>query len=299
MKRAGELLVEARNKKGLTLEEVEKETNIRKRVLQTLEEGDWEVLAPAYAKGLLKNYAKFLDIDEKKVLAFFRRDYDERKQATTVKKLESPGSRLRFTPAAVTVLLISILVLGVFFYLFSQYRSFTAAPKLEIFEPKNNTKLSAPQVNVVGKTYSDAILKINGEKVQVSPGGTFSVSVSLKEGINEINITAENRFGKVSTEKKVVVVDLADEKARSQETPAALKLQLSVPKKSTFIEITVDGKQVFAGLMLAGSSKSFEAREKIKVTTENAGSTLVKIDEEEFYLGKEGEKVDREFTLLD
>src|SRR4030042_145212 len=138
MRTVGEILQEARGKKNLSLEEVEKTTKIRKKILELLEEGNWNVLAPTYIKGLLKNYASYLGLPEEKVLAFFRREYDERKRAVNQKPPAKLPQRFRLTPTMVTSLLISGVVIAVIFYLFLQYRSFTAAPPLEIQEPKDN-----------------------------------------------------------------------------------------------------------------------------------------------------------------
>ena len=140
-------------------------------------------------------------------------------------------------------------------------------------------------------------MKINGEKIQVSPGGTFSVSVSLKEGINELTVTAENRFGKISTKTITVVVETKGETtADNTKNHETIALWLRVPDKSVFLEVQVDGKLVFGGLMLAGSSKKFEAREKIKIVSEDARATLVKIGDREFPLGDEKGRIEREFT---
>jgi len=296
MRTVGEILVEARKKKNLTFEQVEKETKIRKKILQQLEEGNWDELSPTYAKGLLKNYASYLELDEKRVLAFFRREYDEKKEKTAT-RLEKLRPRFSFTPTSITVFSIGLLVLGIFAYLFFQYQSFTAAPRLEIKEPADNKKIASREVNVIGKTWSDAILKINGEKIQVSPSGTFSVSVSLKEGLNELTVTAENRFGKISTKTITVVVETRDETTTdNNKNHETIALWLRVPDKSVFLEVQVDGKLVFGGLMLAGSSKKFEAREKIKIVSEDASATLVKIGDREFSLGDEKERIEREFT---
>src|SRR4030067_2522341 len=115
MRTVGEILVEARKKKNLTFEQVEKETKIRKRILRQLEEGNWDELSPTYAKGLLKNYASYLGLDERRVLAFFRRGYDERKEKTTT-RLERLRPRFRFTPTSITVVSIGLLVPGVVAY---------------------------------------------------------------------------------------------------------------------------------------------------------------------------------------
>lgn len=296
MRTAGEILIESRKLKNLTLEQVERETRIRKSILEKLEKGDWASLEPTYTKGLLKNYANYLGLDEKRVLAFYRREYDEKKQAKSTRQLKKIQPRFRFTPTILTILLIVGVVLVVVFYLFYQYRSFTAAPYLNIQEPKDNIKISSLQINVVGSTLNDSILKINGEEIQVSPGGTFSVAVGLTEGVNLLTITSANRFGNINTVSRTVVVEESEESKKDSENKI-VKLELKIVARSTFITIEIDGKNTFEGLMLEGSSKLFSAKEKIKIYSDDGGATFIKFNGDEFNLGKRGEKIEREFGV--
>lgn len=60
----GRVLEQARKDRGLSLEEAERATKIRKRYLVGLERDDYSVLPDAvYAQGFLKTYANFLGLD--------------------------------------------------------------------------------------------------------------------------------------------------------------------------------------------------------------------------------------------
>ena len=60
----GRVLERARKDRGLSLEEAEKATKIRRRYLEGLEQDDYTVLPDAvYARGFLKTYANFLGLD--------------------------------------------------------------------------------------------------------------------------------------------------------------------------------------------------------------------------------------------
>ena len=60
----GARLKEARLAKGLTLEDVEAETKIRRKYISALEEEQFDVLpGKVYAKAFLKTYTKFLGVD--------------------------------------------------------------------------------------------------------------------------------------------------------------------------------------------------------------------------------------------
>ncbi|MBA3793024.1 MAG: helix-turn-helix domain-containing protein, partial [Rubrobacter sp.] len=62
--KVGRVLERARKDRGLSLEEAERATKIRKRYLVGLEDDDYTVLPDAvYARGFLKTYANFLGLD--------------------------------------------------------------------------------------------------------------------------------------------------------------------------------------------------------------------------------------------
>jgi len=69
----GDLLREARLEKGMSLEEVENLTKIRKRYLQAIEEGDYKVLpGPFYVRAFVKSYAEAVGLDSEQVLRIYR-----------------------------------------------------------------------------------------------------------------------------------------------------------------------------------------------------------------------------------
>lgn len=296
MKRVGQILAEARKNKGLTLDQIEEATKIRKNVLASLEEGDWsELPSPTFVKGLLKNYGSFLGLNPEDLLAFYRREFDERKTKQTQKPIISTSKRFRLTPKWVTGFVAACAIVGVAIYLFVQYRSFTGTPLLELSQPEDNIKIESNQVSVVGRTWPDAVLKINGQEVQLSPGGSFSVAVSLPEGVNTITVTAANRFGKIATQKRTLVVDLPQTDSPPFQGNG-VSLDLQIGPSSAGISVEVDGKVAFEGVLSSGAKRNFSAKERIRLITRNAGSTKIKYKEVESILGKEGETIERVFT---
>lgn len=72
MSRIGERLREAREAKGVTIEQAEQATRIRARFLAALEADDVSDMAsPAQARGFIRNYAQFLGLDADALLAEF------------------------------------------------------------------------------------------------------------------------------------------------------------------------------------------------------------------------------------
>lgn len=295
MKTVGQILTEARLSKNLTLEEVEIATKIRKKTLSDLEKGSWKDLpSSTFVKGLIRNYGKFLGLDDRELLAFYRREVDEKLVGKKISVTVPKTKGLRLTPQVVTVSAVAIFVLAIVSYLFFQYQSFTGSPLLEISEPKDNTKVTSAEVNLIGKTWEDAILKVNGQQVQVSPGGTFSLSLALNPGLNTITVTAANKFGKISTVKRTVVVD-NEVLQREPQISANVNLVIRGGPESANLVVEVDGSKQFDGVLVAGSEISFTGKEKIKLSSANAGSITVVYNSVEEILGKSGESIEKTY----
>ena len=68
----GRILAEAREARGITLDEAERETRISRRYLIALEEEDFDAFpARAQARGFLRMYALYLELDAAEMLALF------------------------------------------------------------------------------------------------------------------------------------------------------------------------------------------------------------------------------------
>jgi hypothetical protein len=74
----GPSLREARIRLGIGLDRVEAATRIRTRYLEAIEDDRWDELpAEAYAKGFLRTYASYLELDPQQYLAAFRENRRE------------------------------------------------------------------------------------------------------------------------------------------------------------------------------------------------------------------------------
>lgn len=68
----GEMLKAAREERGLTLEDVERDTYIRKYLLEALEQNKTELFpSPIIARGLIRNYAKYLKLNPIEALTLY------------------------------------------------------------------------------------------------------------------------------------------------------------------------------------------------------------------------------------
>lgn len=73
----GPWLVHAREARGLTLEDAERDTRISRRYLQALENEEFDVIpAPVYARGFLRSYSQYLGLDPQEAMARYPREED-------------------------------------------------------------------------------------------------------------------------------------------------------------------------------------------------------------------------------
>jgi cytoskeletal protein RodZ len=164
--KTGELLKATRIKLKYTLEDVERGTRIRAKFLRALEEGDYKTFTSnAYARGFLKNYAQFLQLDTRYVLALFRRETATPNVKVLPKELLHGGSALwKVTPTRVIGLFVAILFLSVGYYFFQQYQGFLGTPSLTLEEPAEKMSVKEGNVVVSGRVDADATVLVGGKR---------------------------------------------------------------------------------------------------------------------------------------
>jgi cytoskeleton protein RodZ len=98
--RVGQALREARTERGIVLSEVERVTKIRVKFLRAMEEDRWEELpAPAYARGFLQIYARYLDLDEETLLERYKETVESEEGAEPIPHgVVQPGQLRRGGP---------------------------------------------------------------------------------------------------------------------------------------------------------------------------------------------------------
>lgn len=77
----GDILRAEREKQGLTIDDITRETSIRDIYVEAIEKGDYDALpGDVYAKGFIRNYSRFLQMDGDALL----QQYDEERNITKV-----------------------------------------------------------------------------------------------------------------------------------------------------------------------------------------------------------------------
>lgn len=202
MKTVGEILSGKRNQLGLSLEQVEKETKIRKKYLEAIEKSDFGIFSESTTvKGFIRNYSLILGLSPENVLAIFRRDFIENEAGQIIPRgftKEIEERSFRWTPKITFFLFIGLLLFSFCYFFFSQYSRFSSPPQLEVFSPKEG-QIFQGKVEVVGKTDKDATVKVDGSLIVVSPSGDFGEKIVFPRGENILTIEAANRQGKKRT----------------------------------------------------------------------------------------------------
>ncbi|MBI4089349.1 MAG: helix-turn-helix domain-containing protein, partial [Candidatus Levybacteria bacterium] len=182
---AGARLYEERTRKGYTLDEVAKATKIRSSFLAAIEKGDYKKLPPGtYAHGFVRNYAKFLGLPEREILAVFNREYDEEKFIKVLpegllRKDDFPFRRIKL---AQTFKIIFLVFLALLVYIIFQYRSAIFNPSLSISSPKENAVITGGTVTITGKTDSNSTVFVNNETASLDKDGNFKKTINVFPG---------------------------------------------------------------------------------------------------------------------
>lgn len=289
----GEKLKKLRSDARLSLTEISKATRIQVKYLEYLENGEYKKLpADVYVRGFLRSYARYLNIDEQAFVKLYERECNIQKNLGHEELERQPSknfstSSLVITPKSVIVAMMTLSIFGAFFYLYQEFRSFAAVPRLVILEPGNNATVDTSEVNVRGKTDKGAQVSINGQSVFVGSEGDFSDKLIVQPGRNTVTIVAVNRFNEEKVETLSIEAKyILSEPESLPDTVGAdivksFRLSVGTHEKSATVSILVDGVVVFSGLLNPKETKTFEAKEKIMVTSESGNQVFVRFNEGE------------------
>jgi len=211
-KTLGEILKSVRQKKKLTLEQVEEETKVRVKYLQALEEGHYELLpSSVYAVGFLVKYTDYLGLNKDNLIKKFStergKSYNHAK-IMVERRMHEP--LFSITPRFIVIVGVAIVLLGLIGYIFYNVHQFTSPPNLEISSPTADQVIKEDKLSIVGKTDSGATLMINGQSVPIDDLGNFHQEVKLNAGLNPFEIRSTNALKKENVRLIKVLADIPE-----------------------------------------------------------------------------------------
>ncbi len=271
----GPLLEKARKERGLTLEEAEHATKIRKRYLAGLEREDYRVLPDAvYAQGFLKTYANYLGLDGEELARELRNrrrprrersvthDYGTPRTSEFDKPLVNPGQlgqkeRRRISATTILTLLVALLSLAA----------------------------------VVGSLYYVGRGAQSAGQNPPSQEGVANERAANQQAANGQEPELEGQAPAAGGE--------GNENAPATEPrPDSLSVMVSVEGDPSWLSVLVDGELAYEQIAEPGFSRTFEAQRGISIKTGNAGAVGVQVNGQDLgRLGESGEVLTRDFTL--
>lgn len=289
----GEKLKKLRSDFRMSLAEISKATRIQVKYLEYLENGQYEKLpADVYVRGFLRSYARYLNIDEQAFIKLYERERniqtnlgrDVSKKTFNARNLDI--SSFVITPRSLVIVMIFLLVGGAFFYLYREFQSFAGVPRLVILSPASGTMIETGEITVEGKTDKGARVSINNQPVFVGSDGGFSDTLILQPGLNTVTVLSINRFDKEKSETFSVearytpsVSEAETEEMSRVDRKETFFISVSVREIPIKIALETDGTVVYSGILKPGESQTAEAKERIRITSENAGKTFVRLNE--------------------
>ena len=145
---AGQRLREAREAKGLSLEEIAAQTRIPTRHLASLEAGDWDKLpAATYSIGFAKNFASVVGLDRNEIGDQLRTEMGGSRPTFATPEVFEAADPARTMPKGLVFGTLGLLVLVVLALMWVNNRSLEADPAAEVAntEAPAETPLAAPQ----------------------------------------------------------------------------------------------------------------------------------------------------------
>lgn len=257
----GRVLEQARRDRGLSLEEAERATKIRKRYLVGLEEDDYTVLPDAvYAQGFLKTYANFLGLDGAELSQELR---------TRRKPRRERG--LNYAPPR---------------------KSDFERPILNPGGVSGAEKRKISRVTLV--TIAVAVLVI-----AALIGALYYVGLNVRASAPDETPTRASASGEERSPDEADAERAAVGRQISNEAPLdALKVGVNVEGSPAWIRVRSDSDIVFEQVAEPGYSETFEARRVVGIEAGNAGAVSVEVNGQNVGpLGEPGQVLSRSYTL--
>jgi len=239
MKDIGNFLRERREAKGISLIEVEKDLKIRKKYLQAIEEGNVDVIpGKAYFIGYLRNYSKYLDIDEENINQIIQTYNNSEKQKSVVKETKEEN-----------------------IYLKTKDRSMFE--KKRFFLPVKYVYLSGFLIIIfIGLFLLGRSLKEAQDFPIPSPEIVNETDLNIEEKANDTStLTEEN----TESEAEAIIAESALQDSILAEKLPILKL---IADDKTWVKILSEDKIIFEGILFAGEEFFWETDQNLEIITE-------------------------------
>jgi len=259
MKDIGNFLRERREARGISLIEVEKDVKIRKKYLQALEEGNIDVIpGKTYLIGYLRNYSKYLGVDEENIDQIIQTYHNLEKQKSNSKKTKEEHIYLKrkdrslfekknfFFPINIKYVYLTSFVLIIFIGLLLLNRSLKEAQDFPVPSPEigNETKLN------------------------------------IEEKADDIGALAEEL---IESEAEAIITEYPAQDSILTEKLPILKL---IATDKTWVKILSEDNTIFEGILFEDEEFLWETDQALDIITEYPTKIETYYDDEPIEIGK-------------
>ena len=273
----GQQLQRQRELLGLSLDDVERHTHLRRHYLQALETGDLQALpSPVQGRGMLNNYAAFLGLDSEPLLLRFadglqaglaaRRSKRPQPRTTPQRKgpsLPSPLRRLFSTDILIGVTIMAALT------------AFVVWGAIRIFAIQSDQTPTPTAPSIV-----DVLL--------ASPTATPIPTMPPA--------TPTNPSAPLAPPTQALVTDAEGGAPIPADLPEGVQVYISVHQRS-WLRAIVDGEIEFEGRVLPGSAYTFAGEDQIEILAGNGAALQAYFNGQDLGLmGDFGEVVNQVFV---
>lgn len=286
----GKTLRMQREALGLSLAEVERYTRLRQHYLSALEDGKFENMpSPVQGRGMLSNYAAFLNLNEEKLLLRFAEGLQTRR-VERIPKTQSgvfPNKKRIAKQAPVwkrfvtpdLIFGISLAAIILFFILWTAARIDSLRGDLEPTAPALSEILLAPESAQTS------------EQTTAPPAAALPTQVS--PGLENID---DQGSSSTATPNLMPGSVLPTDEGQTRITATIVAMNNDplqvyiVARQRAFLRITADDKVKFLGRLVPGNAYAFSGTQKIELLSGNAAGIQVFFNQKDLgSLGNAGE----------
>lgn len=207
----GEQLKQARAGLKLSIDDISDRTRIPAKYLYWLERGEYDKLpALVYSQGFLAKCSKIFNLDKNELVEKYLQEsaeFSKTSRKSVVIGLEGVGAgrakespRFAITPRVIAIFLSILIAAGVAGYLGWQVYNLVRQPEIIISNPSADKVATDWTQALQGRILGANILTINGKPANFDEStGRFNETINLNEGLNVIELKAQNRMGKEAT----------------------------------------------------------------------------------------------------
>jgi len=237
MKDIGNFLRERREARGISLIEVEKDLKIRKKYLQALEEGNIDAIpGKTYLIGYIRNYSKYLGIDDENINLIIQTYNDLKKQKAGLEKTKENK-----------------------IYLKTKDRSIFEKKKF-FFPIKYVYLTSFVLIIFIGLIILSNSLRKAQDFPVPSPEIGNETDINIEEKANDISILTEEFI-----ESEAIIAEYSTEDSVFAEKLPALKL---IANDKAWVKILSEDKIIFEGILFEGEEYFWETDQVLEIITE-------------------------------